>query len=401
MHEAVPRLASQRTGVGPRADDGLEVRQVASRRDLDQFIKLPWKLHADDPQWVPPLLVDVKEFLNRKKHPFYLHGEATQFLALQSGVPVGRLLVSDDPHYNSQHNANLGCFGMFDCIDDTATAGRLLEAAAEWLRARGRATIRGPIDYSLNYGCGLLIDGFDTPPRVMMNHNPPYYAALLESWELAKVKDLYCWWFDDRLDMISKWRRRAERLAKRGGVTIRPFRIDQLEADTQRCLDIYNGANNDLWGFVGLSPAEFRHLAKRIARLATPDLVLIAEVDGKPVGFSVTLPDLNEAVRPLNGRLTTFGIPIGAVRLARRLRRVKTARMLVLDLLENYRHRGISELLILRTLDHGKNAIGYTTAELGWTLEDNYKSNRIIEAVGAERYKTYRIYEKPLTCLNC
>ena len=378
------------------AGDNVEIREVASRRDLNRFVRLPWRIYADDPQWVPPLIVEVKEFLNRKKHPFYLHGKATQYLALRGGVPVGRILVSDDPHYNRQHGANIGCFGMFECIDDRPTAGRLLAAAAQWLRARGRTAMRGPVDYSMNYSCGLLIEGFDTPPRVMMNHHRPYYAGLLESWGLAKVKDLYSWWFDDANDMVAKWRRRAERLAERDSVTIRPFRKDDFEADTRCCQEIYNVANHNHWGFVDLSVAELRYFSKQIIRMAIPDLVLIAEVDGKPVGFSVTLPDVNEAIRPLDGRLTTFGIPIGLARFARRLPRVKTARMLILDLLEGYRRRGISELLILRTLDYGKNTIGYTGAELGWTLEDNDLCNHIVEAVGAKRYKTYRIYERGL-----
>ena len=374
----------------------VEVRQVSSRRDLNQFIRLPWRIYPDDPHWVPPLLVAEKEFLDASKHPFHLHAEVTQFLALRGGRPVGRILVSDDPHYNQQHEANQGCFGMFECLDDRPAAHALLQAAADWLRARGRTGLMGPIDYSTNYPCGLLIDGFDTPPRIMMNHDRPYYAGLLESWGLVKAKDLFSWWFTDPHDMVAKWRRRAERLAERSKIRVRPFRRDNFEADVERCRTVYNAAGKENWGFVKLSDAEFRYLAKQLAALAIPDLVLLAEVDGEPVGFSITLPDLNEAIHPLNGRLTTLGIPIGLARLLYRKRHVKTARMVVLDVVENYRRRGISELLILRTLDYGKNTIGYTGAELSWTLEDNYVINRMVEAVGAKRYKTYRIYEKQL-----
>lgn len=378
------------------AGEPLEIREVRGRADLERFVGVPWPIYADDPQWVPPLLIEVKEFLNPRKHPFYLHGAAAQFLATRGSTPLGRVLVSDDPHYNQQHGTNLGCFGMFESIDDREIAHGLLDAAADWLRARGRSGIMGPVDYSTNYPCGLLIDGFHTPPRVMMNHHRPYYAGLLESWGLTKAKDLYGWWFRDSRDMISKWRGRAERLARRGGVVIRPFRKRDFEAEVQRCQAVYNGAMRDAWGFVRLSEAEFSYFAKRLARMAHLDLILLAEVDGEPVGFSITLPDFNEAIRPLNGRLTTFGLPINFARLAYRTRRVKTARMLVLDLLEGYRRRGIAELLILQTLDYGKNTIGYTAAELGWTLEDNHLINRTVEAVGARRYKTYRIYEKPL-----
>jgi len=383
------------TGIGTRAVLApVEVRQVTTRRDLDRFIKMPWSIYAGDPHWVPPLLVEAKEFLNPKKHPFYCHGTAATFLATRAGRIVGRIMASDDPNYNVEHHSNVGCFGLFESIDDATVAHRLLDAAADWLRARGRTGMLGPINYSTNYPLGLLVDGFDTPPRVMMNHNPPYYAGLLESWGLAKTKDLYCWWFVDPHDMVQKWTERATRIAARTGVRVRPFRVDDFEAEVERCRQVYNHSQLENWGFVRLTDAEFRYFAKQMARLAIPELVLLAEVDERPVGFSITLPDVNEAIAPLGGRLTTLGLPIGALRLVYRMRRVKTARMLVLNLLEGYRRRGISELLILRTLDYGKNTIGFTGAELSWTLEDNYLINRTIEAVGGRRYKTYRVYER-------
>jgi GNAT superfamily N-acetyltransferase len=234
------------------------------------------------------------------------------------------------------------------------------------------------------------------PPRIMGNHNPPYYAGLLESWGLAKAKDLYSWWFTDRLDMVSKWRERAERICRRGKIVIRPFCKKDFQADVERCRAVYNGAMQENWGFVSLTDAEFHYMADRLAKMAEPNLVLLAEVEGKPVGFSITLPDINEAIRPLDGRLTNCGMPINLCRFLYRRRHVKTARMVVLDILENYRRRGIAELLILRTLDYGKNVMGFTGAELGWTLEDNVLVNRTIEAVGARHYKTYRIYDKKI-----
>ncbi len=390
------RITRRAVLAAAQSDAPVEVRRVQSRADLERFIKLPWAIYADDPQWVPPLIVEVREFLDRRRHPFYRHGEAATFLAVRNGIPVGRILVSDDPIFNAQHGTNVGCFGLFESVDDPRVTAAMLDAAADWLRARGRTAIWGPIDYSTNYPCGLLIEGFDTPPTVMMNHHPPYYAALLEAWGLRKIKDLYSWWFVDPYDMVSKWRRRAERVAARSGVTVRPFNRNDFDAEVARCQSIYNSARTANWGFVKLTEAEFCYFARRIARIAVTELVLLAEVDGKPVGFSITLPDLNEAIRPLNGRLTCWGLPIGVVRLKQRLPRVGTARMLVLDLVEEYRRRGISELLILRTLDYGKNIIGYRGAELGWTLEDNYLINRTVEAVGSKRYKTYRIFEKPL-----
>jgi len=391
--------ASRPSSLVPRPSSlaPLEVREVRGRGDLDRFLKLPWRVYALDPQWVPPLLLDVKEFLNRRKHPFYQHGDATQFIALRGEETVGRLLVSDDPLCNEQRGENVGCFGMFDCMDDRPAAHALLDAASGWLAARGRTAIRGPVDYSTNYPCGLLIDGFDTPPRIMMNHNRPYYANLLESWGLTKAMDLYAWWFTDSLNLVARWKERMERVARRGGITVRPFRTNDFIAEVARCQDVYNDAMNDLWGFVKLTTPEFQYLAKRLQQLAIAEQTLLAEVKGKVVGFSITLPDVNEAIRPLNGRLTRFGLPWGLLKFMRRKRHIKTARMVVLDVLKGYRRRGIAEMLILNTLDYGKNVIGYTGAELGWTQEDNDAVNRTIEAVGGHRYKTFRIYEKKLS----
>lgn len=379
-----------------RLDPSVEVREVTSTRQRNTFIKFPWHIYANDPVWVPPLIHDVKEFLNPKKHPFYLHGEAAQFLATRHGKTVGRILASDDPLRVKESGENRGCFGMFESIDDPTVARSLVEAASHWLRARGRESMLGPMDYSNNYPCGLLVEGFDTPPRYMMNHHHPYYAELLTSCGLQKSKDLYAWWFVDQNNILARWQRLAERAARRDSVTVRTFRRNDFKNEIRRCQEVYHGTQKDSWAYTRLTEAEFEFMARRMAQFGISDQVLLAEVDGKPVGFSITLPDINEAIQPLNGRLTHFGLPIGALRLAYRIRRVKTARMLVLCVLDGYRHRGIGELLVLNTLDYGKNTIGYTGAELGWTDEDNEAINRVIQRVGAERYKTYRVYEKAL-----
>jgi len=374
----------------------LEIQPVVSGRDLNAFLKVPWTIYAEDPQWVPQLMLDQNEFLNPRKHPFYLHGAAEKFIAYRDGVPRGRILVSDDPRYNAEHKSNTGCFGMFESADDPEMAQGLIETASQWLRDRGRTAILGPIDYSTNYNCGLLVEGFDTPPRIMDNHNPPYYGSLLESCGLAKAKDLFSWWFTDSKDLGAAWHERAERIMRRGKITIRAINMRDFEAEVKRCSALYNGAMERNWGFVSLTEAEFRFMASRLKELAEPRMVLLAEVDGAPVGFSITLPDMNEAVRPLNGRLFPYGLPTNVVRFLWRKRHIKTARMIVLNVLEKYRRRGIAEMLILKTLDFGKNVAHYTGAELGWTLEDNYLVNRTVEAVGAKKYKVFRLYEKSL-----
>lgn len=374
----------------------VEIVPVADRRRLEQFIDLPWKIYRDDPHWVPPLKSAVREFLDPERHPFYAHGAAQPFLAIRSGEPVGRIVASDDPNYNQHARTNLGCFGLFESIDDTQVAHALLDTAADWLRQRRREAIRGPIDYSTNYTCGLLVDGFEWPPRVMMNHHPIYYADLLESWGLRKVKDLYAYWFEDPLDVAARIGPRAESIARRTGVVVRPFRRGDFDAEVERCREVYNATMADNWGAVPLTEKEFSYLAQQLRKLTVPEFVLLAEVDGRPVGFSITIPDLNEAIRPLDGRLFHWGLPIGAIRLLHRMRQIRTARMLVLNVKEEYRRRGVAALLILNVLRYGKNVLNYTGAELSWTLEDNDIVNRTIEGVGAQRYKTYRIYEKGL-----
>ncbi len=373
----------------------IRVVEAASRIQRDDFVRIPWLIYRDDPSWVPPLIMERKAFINPQKHPFYKHGSATLFVAYAGMTPVGRILVSDDPRFNAQHGTNIGGFGMFESIDDSDVAHRLLDAAESWLRARGRSGMLGPMDYSTNYSCGLLVDGFDAPPRVMMNHNPPYYEELLTSWGLVKAKDLLAWWFVDN-PRIEQWRPRVERLARRSGVKIRAMRHDDVFQEIRTCKRIYNEAWNDNWAFVPMSDAEFDDMAKLLKHLGVPELLLVAELGGQAVGFSITLPDFNEAIGPLNGRLTRFGLPIGLLRLRANLKRIKTARLIALGVLPEFRRRGIAEMLILRTFDHGRHQLGYTGAELSWTLEDNHLINHTIEAVGGERYKTYRMYEKAI-----
>ncbi|HEV3340516.1 MAG TPA: GNAT family N-acetyltransferase [Pirellulales bacterium] len=389
-------LAERSAEVRPSSQGSLRVCEAKGRRLREIFVRFPWRIYKSDPQWVPPLLVERRDFINPQKHPFYLHGAAVPLLAFRGSEPVGRLLVSDDTNYNREHQSNVGCFGMFESVDDDEVARALVNAGADWLRARGRDRIRGPIDYSLNYACGLLVDGFDTPPRIMMTHNPPHYERLLLACGLAKAKDLYAWWFDDSNDMLAVWGHRAKRLAARGKIQVRPLCFDDLDAEIERCKGVYNAAWERTWGFVKMTDAEFHHLAKQLKVIAMPDLLLLAEVDGEPVGFSMTLPDLNEVIRPLNGRLFRWGLPLGLIRLYWNRRCARTARLMALGILQPFRRRGVAELLILRTLDYGKHQVRFTGAELSWTLEDNDLINRTIEAVGGRRYKTYRIYERAI-----
>jgi len=372
----------------------ITVWPVASSRDREAFVALPWRIYANDRAWVPPLRREVRRFIDPSAHPFYRHGAATTMLARRDGQVVGRILVSDDPRYNERHGTNTGAFGMFESIDEPTVAGALLDAAADWLRGRGRTTMLGPIEYSTNYTCGLLVEGFDTPPRLLMNHNPPYYRALIEGHGLRPVKELYAWWIDRAPD-LRPWLARASRIASRG-VRLRPIRKRNLPAEIERAKQIYNAAWYDNWGSVPMTDAEFDDLGRHLAEIADENLLIMAERDGQAIGFSLSLPDANEAFRAVgDGRLVRWGLPIGLVRLVIGLRRIRTFRYLALGVLPGFQGRGIAEAMVLRTLEVALEA-GYTGCEMGWTLDDNTRVNRAIERVGADRYKTYLIYEQDL-----
>ncbi len=371
----------------------IEVSEVSSRRDRNAFINFQWRIYANDPAWVPPLIIERKAFLNRKRHPFYKHGDATLFLARQNGEIVGRIMASDDPNYNSLHQSNVGCFGLFECIDNRNVAAALFQAAAGWLRKKGRTEIMGPIDYSTNYVCGLLIDGFQFAPTILTAHNPPYYRELIESCGFAKAKDWYAWWFADPAKAALRLRLLAERFRKRWPVTIRSGNLKNVREESRRLRQIYNQAWEKNWGFVPFTEAEFEFMTHEMKPLLVPEFAWIAEIGNEPIGFTLCLPDINVALRHINGSLTRFGLPIGLIKLLYYKRLIRKGRLIALGVVEKYRHAGVAEMLVLRVMEETMIKRGIT-GELSMTLEDNVKINRFIEALGAAKYKTYRIYKK-------
>ena len=375
----------------------INVLEVTSRRERDAFIKFQWQIYSDDPAWVPPLIIERRAFLDRKRHPFYLHGDAALFLARRNDKIVGRIMASDDPNYNSLHQSNVGCFGLFESIDDHDVAAALLETAANWLRKNGRTEMMGPIDYSTNYVCGLLIDGFQFPPTILTAHNPPYYRELIESCGFSKAKDWYAWWFADPAKAAARLRPLAERFRKRWPLTIRTGNLKNIREESRRLRQIYNQAWEKNWGFVPFTEAEIEFMTHELKQLIIPEFALIAEVGDEPAGFILCVPDINVALRHINGRLATFGLPIGLVRLLYFKRRTRTARLIALGVIEKYRRAGIAEMLVLRIVEDAMIKRGFT-GELSLTLEDNFVINRFLAAIGATRYKTYRIYRKQLPC---
>jgi len=372
----------------------ISVVEVRSRAERDQFIKFPWRIYKDDPAWVPPLIIERRAFLDRKRHPFYQHGDAALFLAKRNGEIVGRIMASDDPNYNALHRSNVGCFGLFESIDDVDVARALLDAATDWLRHRGRSEIMGPIDYSTNYVCGLLIDGFEYPPTLLTSHNPPYYAGLIESCGFKKAKDWYAWWFSEFPQAAERLRKIASTRAGKQGVTIRPINLTKFAEESQRIRAVYNQAWQKNWGFVPFTEAETEYLIKEMKPLIIPQGILIAEIGDEPIGFVIAVPDINVALRRVNGRLTRFGLPIGLIKLLYHRPKIRTARFVALGVIEKYRRAGIAEMLVLQVMDEAFKR-GFT-GELSMTLEDNFLINRFIEGLGASRYKAYRIYSRLL-----
>lgn len=372
----------------------IEISEVRSKRDRDAFIKFPWRIYQNDPAWVPPLILERKEFLDRKKHPFYRHGDAALFLARRDGELVGRIMASDDPNYNALHQANVGCFGLFESINDGEVAAALLGAAGDWLRARGRSEVMGPIDYSTNYVCALLIDGFEHPPTLLTSHNPPYYAELIEACGFSKVRDWYAWWFSEYPEAAARLKKIAVARAAKHHVKVRPINPKNLDEEGRKIRAVYNQAWEKNWGFVPFTEAEVDHMAKELKPIIVPQATLIAEIDDEPVGFVIAVPDINVAFRRINGRLFRFGLPIGLVKLLYYRTKIRTGRLIALGVVEKHRRSGIAEMLVLNVMEAAFKR-GFT-GELSMTLEDNVMVNRFIEAVGASRYKTFRTYQRSL-----
>lgn len=373
----------------------IDIKPVRSRTDLNAFIKFPWRIYANDPAWVPPLLVERKQFLNREKHPFYQHGDAALFLARSGGEVVGRIMASDDPSYNALHQTNTGCFGLFEAIDDQRVANALFDAAADWLRRLGRNEIMGPIDYSTNYLCGLLIEGFQFPPTVLTGHNPPYYTGLIDGWGFQRAMDLYAWWLANPGGAANRLRRVAGALKARSDVTLRHGNLRDIAGEGRRLREIYNQAWRNNWGFVPFTEKEFEFMTHELRPILTAELVWLAEIGGEPVGFILCVPDINAALRKINGRLTTFGLPIGLAKLLYHKSRIKTVRLVALGVVPKYRRHGIAELLVLHIIEEAMIKRGFI-GEASLILENNRLMNRFLEAIGALKYKTYRIYRRRL-----
>lgn len=367
------------------------VRPVRTRRDRDRFIRIQWTMNERLEKWVPPLLLDRRLLMDRKKNPFYLHSEAEFFIAERDGEPVGRIGAVLNNNHNREHGENIGFFGFFECADDPGVARALFDAAEGWLRGKGVAAVRGPANPSVNDEYGLLVDGFDEAPAIMMPYNPAYYPALVEGAGYRKAKDLYAYALHQDTFRSEKMKRVTAQLAERSGLTVRPIDMKNFPAEVETIRKLYADAWQHNWGAVPLTREEFDLVAKSMKPIMHPRLVLIAEAAGEPVGFGLSLPDYNQVLKD-NRR--GWLIP-GLFRMFFMRKKIDRVRILVLGVRPDRLRTGAGSLLMFET-GREANALGYPGGEASWVLEDNVMMNRAAVFMNATRSKVYRIYEKPL-----
>ncbi len=365
------------------------VEKVRTKRDFRRFLLFPWNVYRNDPNWVPPLLVDLKEKLNPKKNPFFEHARMELFLARRAGEVVGRIAGIVDENHNHFHSEKVVFFGLYESFNDPEVARALLDAVAEWGREQGMEILRGPMNLSMNDECAFLLEGFDSPPVIMMPYNPPYYLELMEKCGLHKAKDLYAFFMARNHKEAEKVRSIIEKKEKESTITIRTVTKKTIDEDIKKIQFVYNHAWEKNWGFVPWTENEMMYIAKKLKAIADLDLVILAEDNGKPVGFAFGLPNYNEVLKRMNGRLT----PLSILKFLYYRKRIEGMRALVFGIIKEYRQTGLSYLLYA-ALERNAIRKGYKWGELSWELEDNEAVNRFNLSLGGKIYKKYRIYEK-------
>ncbi|QPJ64953.1 MAG: hypothetical protein G3M78_05955 [Candidatus Nitrohelix vancouverensis] len=365
----------------------LALEKVVSQRDRERFIELPWTLYRHDRQWVPPLRRERYEFLNPSVNPFFKDAEVELYLATLHGVPAGRIALTLNHSHNAFHNEKTGFFGMFESIDDSAVADLLLDCAADWLQRKKLDTLLGPMNLSTNHECGLQVSGFDERVVFGIPYNPPYYVDLLENWGLQKAKDLISFYLHikkvpDYLERI------VSRIKARNRFSVRTINLKRFPEEIELLWSIYNSAWSRNWGFSPMSKDEFIYSAKEMKQIVNPSLCLIAERQGEPVGFSIALPDINQALKPLNGNL----FPFGWLKFLIGLRKIDGVRCITLGVPKKFQKSGIDSVLYHETyrqlvLQKIENC------EMSWILEDNQPMLSALERLQAHEYRRHRIYE--------
>jgi hypothetical protein len=368
-----------------------KVEEVKNQKDLMTFVQFPWEIYHGDRFWVPPLIKDQLLKLS-PDHPFRAHSEMILFLARRGDKMIGRIAGIIDHHYIEVHQEKVGFFGFFESIPDPEVSGFLLTRVAEWLKEHGMEKMAGPMNPSTNDECGLLIEGFDSSPCLMMPYNPRYYPPLFEGFGLRKRMDLYAYLLEESFFHLDRLDRITERLKKREPqLHVRPINLRHFDEELMIIKEVYNQAWSKNWGFVPMTDEEVNLLAKELKPLVVSDLVLFAYWGEEPVGFSVSLPDYNEVLKHLNGKI---GI-LGALKFLYYSKKINKIRVVLLGVKHAFQKKGVEGLLYIETFRRGIRK-GYHRSECSWILEENVLMQHGIEAMGGRRYKCYRIYEMPL-----
>ncbi|MFC2170131.1 GNAT family N-acetyltransferase [Acidobacteriota bacterium] len=367
----------------------IRVEKVRSKKDLKSFILFPWKIYKDNPNWVPPLIMDFKEKINKAKNPFFEHADMDLFLAFKGEKITGRIAAIMDKNHNKFHNEKVVFFGLYESYDDFDTARILLDKVAAWGRERGMEVLRGPVNLSMNDECAFLLEGFDSPPVIMMPYNPPFYLDLMDKYGLVKAKDLYAFFMTKDHVTTEKVQHIVKNIRKETSVTLRIMDLKKINEEVEKIKYVYNNAWEKNWGFVPWTEKEMDHMAKKLKQLVDPSLIIFAEDKGKPVGFAFGLPNYNEVLKKMNGRLT----PLAILRYFLNRKKIKGIRGVVFGVLKEYRRTGISYLLYSELEKNGIES-GYEWCESSWQLEDNDAINKFTVSIGGKIYKKYRIFEK-------
>jgi GNAT superfamily N-acetyltransferase len=376
----------------------LTLREVSGKSGIDEFIDVMWKIYDQKkhPQWVPPLRMSVYENLDTVKNPFYKRADIQLFIADRDGSPVGRIAAIDNRAHNEFHRENTGFYGFFEAIEDQEVANALFRAAEGWLKARGRTKMMGPMNPSTNHECGLLVRGQSQHPTLMTTWNPKYYETLHDAFGLTKAKDLVAYIIarEKNAELPEKVKSYVKRLrAQNSRVTFRDFNLKDFKNEVKRCFEIYNSAWEKNWGFFPMTEEEFEFAAKDMKMILDPRMAFLAEIDGKPAGFMLAIPDLNHVFKRIpTGKL----LPTGIFKLLIGRKMVKQTRIVTLGVKPEYRGSGIFALFTFEAFERA-HKYGYLAGEASWILEDNVAMNKPWTDLGAPLYRRWRIYEKPLT----
>lgn len=382
----------------PRVASAVVIRPVASWRDMGVFIDIPWRIYADDPLWIPPLRLERRLHFSRF-NPFLKHAEWQAWVAYRDNEPVGRISAQVDQLHRNHHGAHTGHFGLLETIDDAEVLSALLCSAENWLVARHTKYVTGPFNLSINQECGILVEGFDTPPMVMMPHSRPWYGPLLERHGYRPVKDMLAYWAEVGDEAPPLMTTLKEKFSKQ--VVLRRLRRDRFGEEMEVLRDIFNDAWSENWGFVPFTKAEFAELGSSLRLLVPDEFIQIAEVDGTPAAFMAGLPNLNEIFAGLNGNL----FPFGWIRLIHHLksRGVHTGRIPLMGVRKQFQNTPLGMALAFMVIDAPRKAgisRGIQALELSWILEDNKAMRSILKYLGCREYKRYRIYGKSLDMID-